>query len=120
MAATVKVVGEAELAATMDAAIRELPDLDTTEAAHVVASAAAGSAPRLTGRLAGSITGSFQDKRGTITSPVVYAVPIHWGRPAHGIVANPFVSRAWDRSESAVVSALQRSGQKLCDTVRGA
>lgn len=120
MAGQVKVVGESTLASTMDKATRTLPDLDTTEAAHTVAAGIPGTAPRLTGRLAGSFTAGFQDKRGTITSPVVYAVPIHWGSVARGIGANPFVTRVWERSESKVTSALEASGTKLCNSVRGA
>jgi hypothetical protein len=116
MATTVKVVGEDRLASTMDRAAKQLSDIDTTEAAAAIANRIPATAPRRSGRLAGSFTSG----RGTITSPLVYAVPIHWGRPAHNIEANPFVYRARDEAESQYLAALEKSGQKICDEVQGA
>lgn len=101
---------------TMNRAAKQLPDIDTTEAAAVTVRRITNTAPRRTGRLAGSFTSG----KGTITSPLVYAVPIHWGRPAHNIAANRFVYPAWDEGEAEVVAALESAGQKICDQVEGA
>jgi hypothetical protein len=116
----VTVVGETELLSTMARAEKALPDLDTSDAATVILHAIPGTAPRLTGRLAGSFRTGTKDKRATITSPLVYAVPIHWGRPAHNIDANPFVVRAINQTETEWLHALEKSGQKICDGVKGA
>jgi hypothetical protein len=116
MATAVVVKGADALVSTMDRAAKALPDMDTTEAARAIAARIPASAPRRTGRLAGS----FVSGRDTITSPLVYAVPIHWGRPAHNIERDPFVYAAADASESQWSAALERSGQKICDGVHGA
>lgn len=120
MAGSLKVVGEDALQSSLARAEKALPDLDSTPAATAIVARIPGSAPRLTGRLAGSFSATTQDKRGTITTPTVYAVPVHWGRPAHNITANPFVFRAVTAAESAITEALTSAGQKICDGVRGA
>lgn len=120
MAGSLKVVGEDALQSSLAKAEQQLNELDSTPAATAIVARIPGVAPRLTGRLAGSFSATTQDKRGTITTPVVYAVPIHWGRPAHNIAANPFVFRAVSAAEAAVTAALTTSGQKICDGVRGA
>jgi hypothetical protein len=116
VATQVRVVGDAELAATLAAAAKALPTLDTTQAARIIAGRIPSTAPRRTGRLAGS----FISGRDTITSPLVYAVPIHWGRPAHNIGRDPFVYPAAEHSEPQWSRALEDAGQKLCDGVHGA
>jgi hypothetical protein len=116
VATGVTVKGEDRLVATMDRAAKALPEMDTTEAARVIAARIPATAPRRTGRLAGS----FISGRDTITSPLVYAVPIHWGRPAHNIQRDPFVYSAADASESQWTTALETAGQKICDGVHGA
>jgi hypothetical protein len=116
MATSVKVVGEERLQATLRQAAKQLGDIDATAAAATITAAVPSTAPRRTGRLAGSFTSG----KGTITSPLVYAVPIHWGRPAHNIEPNPFVYRAADRTEAKWVGDLEKSGQRICDDVEGA
>jgi hypothetical protein len=116
MPTTIKVVGEDRLQSTMAGAIKALGDIDATAAAATITSAVPSTAPRRTGRLAGSFTSG----KGTITSPLVYAVPIHWGRPAHNIEANPFVYRAADHAQARWVADLEKSGQRICDDVEGA
>jgi hypothetical protein len=116
VATWVVVKGEAALMSTMGRAANQLPTMDTTEAARVIAARIPASAPRRTGRLAGS----FISGRDTITSPLVYAVPIHWGRPAHNVERDPFVYPAADAAESQWVAALEHAGQKICDGVHGA
>jgi hypothetical protein len=116
MATTVKVVGEERLQSTLRQAAKQLGDIDTTAAAATITAAVPSAAPRRTGRLAGSFTSG----KGTITSPLVYAVPIHWGRPAHNIEANPFVYRAADHAEARWSADVEKAGQKICDEVEGA
>jgi hypothetical protein len=117
---SLKVVGEPALQSSLAKAEKGLDTLDSTPAAQAIVARIPGVAPRLTGRLGGSFSATTQDKRGTITTPTVYAVPIHWGRPAHNIAANPFVFRAVESATSAIEQALTAAGQKLCDGVHGA
>jgi hypothetical protein len=116
VATAVTVTGEDRLVSTMDRAAKQLPEIDTAEAARIISARIPATAPRRTGRLAGS----FISGRDTITSPLVYAVPIHWGRPAHGIERDPFVYPAADQAESQWLGAVEHAGQKICDGVQGA
>ena len=120
MVTTVKVTGEAELVRTMDRAAAQLPHLDTEEAAKIIAARSQTTAPRRTGRLAAGTRAARTLTGSTITNPVVYAVPIHWGRPAHNIDPDPWISRAAEQSEREWTAAVEHQGQKICDTVRGA
>jgi hypothetical protein len=121
MAAGARILGVETFELTMSAAQTQMGDLPGfRDAGEVISTAGSSEAPRLTGRLAASLTVT-KEQRGsaTITSPLVYAVPIHWGRPAHNIAANPFVMRAADLTESRWVSELERSAQRVLDKVRG-
>jgi hypothetical protein len=122
VAVTVKVEGEARLASTLDSAASKMGDLPgIQDAAEIITTAGAAGAPRLTGRLAGSLTSSRSGKNAAqMTSPLVYAVPIHWGRPAHDIAANPFLVRAADQTETRWVGAVEKSAQDVLDRVQGA
>lgn len=125
MPVTVKVVGAERFAATLEAAAKSIADMPEgyQRAGEIVSAAGAAGAPRRTGRLAGSVTtlrGEGGRGSATITSPLVYAVPIHWGRPAHDIEANPFLIRAAERTQAQWVGALEDSAQKVCDQVKGA
>jgi hypothetical protein len=120
-AAGVEVRGEAQLARTMARATAQLDHLPSEPAARIVTAAAQRAAPRRTGRLAASLRAAAGlDGAGTITSPLVYAVPIHWGRPAHNIQADPFIVRAAAATEPEWVRALEPAAQKVCDGVSGA
>lgn len=91
------------------------------EAGRIIGAAGTSTAPRRTGRLAGSVRSNPEGPNTSmITSPLVYAVPIHWGRPAHHIEANPFLMRGAERSESLWLGALERDAQRICDQVQGA
>jgi hypothetical protein len=116
------VKGAPELAASCDRAARDVADMRDgfEEAARIVASAASGEAPKLTGALAASVVGEVTGRNlATITSPLVYAVPIHWGVPSHNIAPNPFVTRARDATEDRWMRALEGNAQHVCDQVRG-
>jgi hypothetical protein len=118
-----RVVGAKELAASLNKAAREVADLHDgfDEAGRIASAAGQSTAPRRTGRLAGSVRANPEGRNSTvITAPVVYAVPIHWGRPAHHIEANPFLVRGVDRSESQWLAAIEADAQRVCDQVKGA
>lgn len=119
MVASVKVEGEANLVRTMERATAELPHLNTEQAAKIITARSMTTAPRRTGRLAAGTRARRTAAGATITNAVVYAVPIHWGRPAHNIEANPWISRAADQSRSEWEHAIEHEAQRVGDTVRG-
>ena len=118
----ITVKGAARFSETMNRAAADMADMRTadTKAARIVAGAGARAAPRLTGRLAASLTPSVGRQTATITSPLVYAVPVHWGRPAHNIEANPFVWRAAQATQSEWMGGYETDAQHACDMVKGA
>jgi hypothetical protein len=123
--AQIRIIGEARLVATLEQAAKLIADMSDgfAKAGEIVSSAGASAAPRRSGRLASSVApvrGGGGPGTATITSPIVYAVPIHWGRPAHNIEANPFLIRAADRSESQWLGALEADAQRICNDVEGA
>jgi hypothetical protein len=121
MPTSAKVLGVPSFVATMTVAQAKMRDLEGFhDAGEVVAVAGSDEAPRLTGALAASLTVTKEQAgSATITSPLVYAVPIHWGRPAHNIAANPFLIRAADVTESRWVDVLEKSAQRALNSVRG-
>lgn len=123
MTIQLRVIGAKELAASLNKAARDVADLQDgfAEAGRIASAAGSATAPRRTGRLAGSVRANPEGRNSTvITSPVVYAVPIHWGRPAHHIEANPFLVRGVDRSEPQWMHAIEADAQRVCDQVKGA
>jgi hypothetical protein len=92
----VQVEGARELRATLKRAGDDLGDLKGVhdEIARLIAGVAATRAPKLTGRLAGSIRGSGAKTVATVRAggaSIPYAKVIHFGWPAHNISANPFL-----------------------------
>lgn len=93
MAASIEVDGRARLSASLLSAAGFLGDLGAAnaEAAAGVAAAARVRAPVRTGRLRGSIHAAGTRSAGTVTATAVYARPIHYGWPARGITAQPYL-----------------------------
>ena len=122
MAASITLKGAARLEGDLDRAGRQLGDLRDAarDTARLVASAGSAGAPRRTGALAASLEPTAGRNLSSITSALVYAVPIHWGRPAHHIEANPFLYRAAQRTEPAWAGVYERAVQKVADSVKGA
>lgn len=92
----VSVVGLARLRRDLKTVGAGLEDLKTANAAAgtLVAQAAGGRAPRRTGTLAGTGRAARAAGRASVLfggARAPYAGPIHWGWPARGIEANPFV-----------------------------
>lgn len=84
----------------------DLSDLKDANArvAELVSAEASRRAPKgPTGRLAASVRGNRAAGRATVQAgraSVPYAGPIHYGWPAHGIAAQPFVTDAAQALES--------------------
>ncbi|MDE9365478.1 hypothetical protein PZ938_07660 [Luteipulveratus sp. YIM 133132] len=100
----VRLVGGRRLRATLKAAGDDLSDLRAahTEAARIAAAAAAALAPVRSGRLRADVRSSGTKTAGIVRvgrASLPYAGPIHWGWPARGITAQPFVSEGGTSSE---------------------
>lgn len=102
----------------------DLEDLKVANAAAAatVAAAAAARAPHRTGRLAGSVRGNRAASRATVAAggaAVPYAGPIHWGWPAHGIEARPFIADAAVATEPTWLPMYVADIDRATDRVRG-
>lgn len=124
MPETVTVEGARELRATTARAASELSRLDTADsrASAYLAQRAKGLAPRLTGRLAGSIRAGRTKDAATVTAGagVPYAGPIHWGWPARNIRAHPFMVDALSAGEPTVASIYMGEVTRIVNGIRGA
>lgn len=116
-----RIIGASRLAATARAAGDALMLLtDPTRAtARIVASAARGDAPVLTGHLRSSITASSSGPVATVGDGVPYAGVIHFGWPGRSISANPFITNAAQRTEPLWFAAYEREVNQQLGTVKG-
>ena len=124
-AGSVRVEGARELRRTLKRAGVSVEDLKDANAAAgaIVVAAARPTAPRRSGRLAGTIRASRAAASATVRAggaSVPYAGVIHWGWPAHHITAQPWLSEAATSTESAWLAAYEAGVGKLLDTIRGA
>lgn len=120
----VQVDGARELRRTLRAAGDDLEDLKAAnlQAAQIAATAARARAPRLTGQLAGDIRASGTKTAGTIRAgrkKIPYAGPIHWGWPARGIEARPYITEGAQATESIWVPLYQELMDEALAKVKG-
>jgi len=123
--ARVQVEGARRLRATLRKAGRDLGDLKEAHAAagRIVQAAAAAAVPRRSGELAGTLRSS-----GTATQAVVragfartpYAGPIHWGWPARGITAQPFIAEPAQQTEPRWILGYHRAVDQILANIKGA
>ena len=111
---------EIEGAKEMAKALRGVADgTDEFKAVHKRAADAlksGASPPRVSGKLASSGRTSGTARTGFVRygkASVPYAGPIHFGWAARGIKANPFLTRARDRKEPAVIGIYKTGISKL-------
>jgi hypothetical protein len=121
----VRVEGLAALTRTMRKAGEDLGDLKeaNARAAAIVIARAAAIAPRRSGRLAATLRSSKVAGRARIMAgraSVPYGPPIHWGWPARGIEAQPFISTAAQDTEPQWLPQYVADVQAALDHVRGA
>lgn len=125
MPAEVRIDGARQLRATMRRAGTDMRELRETHAAaaRVVAGRASATAPRRSGRLAGTIRPGATQTQALVRAGfgrVPYAGPIHWGWPARGIRAQPFLADAAQATEPAWVELYGRRIEQIIDTIEGA
>lgn len=123
--AVVSVVGLARLRRDLRRAGEGLDELKAANAAAaaIVAAAAEARAPRgPTGRLAASVRGNKSASRASVSAgraSVPYAGPIHYGWPARGIEANPFVTDAAQATESLWLPAYEQDVERVAGSLDG-
>jgi len=121
----VEVEGLAQLRRTLRQAGDDLSDLKDAHqrAAYIVGLRAESTAPRRTGRLAGSVKGRGTKNAAGVTAGsrarVPYAPPIHWGWFRRGISANPWVSRAAQDTEPLWLPAYSAELDDIVAKVKG-
>ena len=121
-AARVIVTGLPEIRRQLRALERGTSDLREANAAAAaaVAAAAATRAPRKTGKLAASIRGNRAAGRATVSAGgarLPYAGPIHYGWPAHGIEAHPFLTSAAKDTEPVWLPAYLAAVSRVVDNL---
>ena len=122
MSGLYRVRGGDQLERTMRQAGEDLADLSAAHkhAGDTVTAAARGRAPKVSGRLAGSLTPVVSAAGVKVSSRLPYAGPIHWGWPARHITAQPFLSDAATRTESTWVEYYLDEVHAAIDGVKGA
>lgn len=120
----VEIDGARELRRTLRAAGDDLEDLKAANqaAANIAAAAAKSEAPKLTGALAGDIRASGTKTAGTIRAGrkrIPYAGPIHFGWPARGIKARPYITEGAQQTESIWVPLYQELLDEALSKVKG-
>jgi hypothetical protein len=121
---TVRVEGLNNLVRTLNRASADLSDLKDAHAAagRLVAADAIPRAPRVSGRLAGSVRPARQARRARVMAGgarVPYAGPIHWGWQARNIRPDPFISWAAMATETQWTEGYRRDVQAALDRVKG-
>lgn len=98
------------------------------QAADIVTDRARGTAPRVSGRLLGSIRTGASQSSGVVragnnrktAAGIPYAGVIHWGWPARGIQAQPWISEAAQDTEQTWFEVYAEHVNNLLKSVEGA
>lgn len=118
----IEVEGARELRAALKRAGDDASDLKDAHhaAGEVVVTEARSIVPHLSGRLEGTIRASRAKASATVKAGgagVPYAGVQHFGWPAHGIEAVPFLYDALDRRRGEVVKAYEDAVAKITDRI---
>jgi phage gpG-like protein len=121
-AAQTRLVGLARFRATVKAAGADMADMKDANqrAAAIVASEGSSRAPKASGALAGSLVPARTLARARVSSSLAYAGVIHWGWPARGIPARPFLTEAATSTQPQWLAAYEHDLQRIADSVKGA
>jgi hypothetical protein len=120
---SMQLVGGDRLAATADRAAREIQTFDAASrsAALSVAGQARSRAPRLTGRLAASITGKPDGRGGfevTVQLGLVYPVVQEYG--SRYVRGKRYMQAAIDGSEGVITRTYEQDLERIVGTIKGA
>jgi hypothetical protein len=117
----IEVRGGPELRRALRALQADLGDLSALhkEGAEVVRAQAAIEAPKLSGRLAGSLRASGTRTKGRVISSVPYALPIHYGWRRRHIAPNRFGDRAISKTQARVLATYEKGIARLLRKAEG-
>lgn len=121
--AQLRVDGARQLRTSMRRAGIDMRELRETHAEAARLVAARADPPRRTGRLAATIRAAGTQTQAVVRAGyarVPYAPVIHWGWPARGIRAQPFLTEAAQASEPAWVELYTRHVEQILNTIEGA
>lgn len=119
---TTEVKGARELSVSMRVAADDIGDMAAAEAkaaAHLK-QVAQGKAPRLSGALAASLTTDVAAGTVEVGSGLVYAGRTHYGWPAVGQRAQPFLTDALAETEDQTVGYFEDEVDRAIGRIRGA
>lgn len=124
-APTVSVDGGRQLRASLKRAGVGVEDLKAAhkEVADDVARESRPNAPVLTGALVATTRGAGTQSAAIVragSARVPWAGPIHWGWPAHGIEARPWLAETAEEREPAWSATYLQAIETLIATVEGA
>lgn len=122
--ALVEVEGARQLRRTLRQAGDDLGDLKDANkrAAEIAAAGALRNAPRRSGALAGDIRAAGTKTAGVVRAGrkrLPYAGPIHWGWPARGIEAQPYLTEGAQQTESVWVPMYEKELDEALAKVKG-
>jgi hypothetical protein len=111
----VKVEGLDELHRSLDGLGADLRDLSpvNAEIARELAQAVGAGAPRASGALAASFTGTGTADAAEVSSELAYAGPQNYGVPAHNIAATHYAENALAAGEGAAEAKYRAGVEKL-------
>lgn len=118
------VEGAARLRRTLKAAGVDMADMRAVNrtAANTVQAAAVAAAPMRTGRLKATVRAGATNRAGIIRAgrkAVPYGGPIHWGWPARGIRARPFITLAAQATEPVWVAQYEADLLHIIRQIKG-
>lgn len=116
MASGIDLRGTADLRRAAESAAREVGDLDAAHnrAADVVGPDARDATPRATGATAATVAWGVGSSGPEVTVGADHAVPLHFGAPAIGRPARPWVADTFKAREDDIVRVYE---QHLDDVV---
>lgn len=120
----VEVEGARQLRRTLRQAGDDLEDLKDAnkQAAEIAATGARRAAPVLSGALSGDIRAAGTKTAGVVRAGrkrLPYAGPIHWGWPARGIAAQPYLTEGAQQTETVWVPLYEEELDKALAKVKG-
>jgi phage gpG-like protein len=117
-----EIIGDKRLAATMRSAAIQIQDMESTNKGigERVRARASSNAPKVTGRLAGSVRASASSREVVVASSLEYAGVIERGKPSVGTPAQPFMANAMRDTERQNVDDIERRVNLACAQIKGA
>lgn len=115
----IRVEGARELRAAMRKAgvsVQDLKDANR-QVGELVVAGSRPLAPRRTGRLAAAERAARAVAKASVLVPLPYAAPIHWGWPARGIAAQPWVAAYAQESEPLWLGIITKALDELVEQV---